>query len=360
MKAVIFAGGAGTRLWPLSRKNTPKQFEKIVGDKSTLQLAVDRILPIIDSSDIYISSGERYGDTLKKQLEVIPEKNFILEPEMRDIGAAVGLVTAILGKSDAHEPFCILWSDHLMKDENLFRKILTGASDILKAEQDKIIFIGQRSRLASQNLGWIEFGHKIDEIDGLQVFEFKSLHYKPNQEAAEEFHRSDKHAWNPGYFVTTPKFLLSLYEKYAPDMYEKLIKIQESWNTPSYKSTLDEIFPTLEKTSFDNLILEKLSQEDGYVIGADFGWSDIGAWEQLKEALSETEDENVTKGKVILEDSKDSLIYNYSQQMVVGIDLNGYLVINTEDVILVCPKHSVPKIKKLVESLSGTEHENLT
>lgn len=360
MKAVIFGGGVGTRLWPLSRKHTPKQFEKIIGDKSTLQLAVDRISPIVSSSDIFISSGDRYGELLRTQLPQIPSENFILEPEMRDVGAAVGLVAAILEKAAPHEPFIILWSDHLVKNEGLFRKILLTADKILQEDKNKIVFIGQKSRLATQNLGWIEFGEKIKDIEGLSVFEFKSLHYRPSLENAEIFHKSDNYAWNPGYFGTTPSFLMSLYEKHAPEMFVGLKKIQDAWGTTAYEKILAEIFPTFEKVSFDNLILEKMGKNDGYVIGADFGWSDIGAWEQLKEALASSTSENVTKGKTMLEDTKDSLVFNYTEQMVVGIDLEGFLVINTEDVVLVCPKNSVPKIKKLVESLSGTEHENLT
>ncbi len=360
MKAVIFGGGVGTRLWPLSRKSTPKQFEKIVGDKSTLQLAVDRISPIISPEDIFVSSGERYGEILKKQLSQLPSSNFILEPEMRDVGAAVGLVAAILEKISPDEPFTILWSDHLVKNEELFRNILLAGAQVLSQDKNKIIFIGQKSRLATQNLGWIEYGEKIKEVNALPLYEFKSLHYRPSLESANAFHASESHAWNPGYFVTTPAFLMGLYKKYAGEMYEGLLQIQDAWGTDRYEETLAEIFPNFEKISFDNLILEKMGSGDGYVIGADFGWSDIGAWEQLKEALSETADENVTKGKTMLEGSRDSLVFNYTNQMVVGIDLSEFLVINTEDVVLICPKNSVPKIKKLVESLAGTEHEHLT
>lgn len=360
MKVVIFAGGVGTRLWPLSRKHTPKQFEKIIGERSTLQLAYDRVVPIFKPEDIFISSGDRYREVLYSQLPEIPRENFILEPEMRDVGAAVGLVSAIFQKISPTEPFIILWSDHLVKNEALFRSILQSAGKALSQDQDKIVFIGQRSRFASQNLGWIEYGEKLKDIDGIDVFEFKSLHYRPDVESAEAFHLSAKHAWNPGYFGTTPNFLMSLYKKHAPQMHESLMKIQESWGTDRFDHVLKEVFPTLEKISFDNLILEKITEEDGFVIGADLGWSDIGAWEALKEALSEKEDENVTRGKVMLESSTDSLVFNYTDQMIVGIDLKDNLVINTEDVLLICPKESVPKIKKLVESLSGTEHESLT
>ncbi len=360
MKVVLFAGGVGTRLWPLSRKHTPKQFEKIIGDKSTLQLAAERILPIFKPSDIFVSSGERYEEILYNQLPMLPRKNFILEPEMRDVGAAVGLVTSILEKISKDEPFIILWSDHLVRNENLFRRVIVSVGKVLERDKNKIIFIGQKSRFASQNLGWIEFGKKIKDVDGVSLFEFKSLHYRPSPKAAEEFHLSVNHAWNPGYFGTTPSYLLSLYEKYAPSMYENLVKVQKAWGTEKYKTVIKEIYPSLEKISFDNLILEKIGSSEGYVVGADLGWSDVGAWESLKEALQENEDENVTKGKVLVSDSRDSLVFNYTGQMVVGIDLNQLLIINTDDVLLVCPKNSVPKIKKLVESLSGTEHESLT
>ncbi len=360
MKVVIFAGGVGTRLWPLSRKNTPKQFEKIVGDKSTLQLAYDRVYPIFKPSDIFISSGIRYKELIISQLPDIPEQNFIFEPEMRDVGAAVGLVTAVLQKISPNEPFFILWSDHLVKNEEVFRKVILTGNDLLKKDNNKIVFMAQDSRFASQNLGWIEQGNKVKEANGLSVFGFKSFHYRPDIKTAEDFHKSKLHYWNPGYFGTTAEFLFSLYKKFAPEMYEELLKIQKYWGQDNFQQELNKVYPNFEKNSFDNLILEKIDPKDGYVIGCDLGWSDIGAWESLKEALVDKEEDNLTKGKVMVEDSKDSLIFNYTNQMVVGIDLDQMLVVNTDDVILVCPKKSVPKVKKLVESLNGTTNEKLS
>jgi mannose-1-phosphate guanylyltransferase len=360
MKIVIFAGGVGTRLWPLSRKNTPKQFGKIVGEKSTVQLAVDRVMPISKPSDIFISSGLMYKDTLFEQLPQIPRENFILEPEMRDVGAAVGLVTAIFEKKFPDEPMIILWSDHMVKNEGLFRDVLSAADSILKKDGNKIVFIGQSSRFASQNLGWIEFGEEIGREGEVPVFKFKSFHYAPPQDLAETFHKSEKHVWNPGYFGTTPKFLMSLYKKYGADMSSLLDKLSSSFGTSDFQDLMNEHYPKLEKISFDNLILEKIDPSVGLVVRADLGWSDVGAWESLKEALEESEDENVTRGNVIIEDSKDTLVFNYTNQTVVGIDLSEVLVINTDDVILICPKNSVPKIKKLVNSLAGTKNEHLT
>jgi len=359
MKIVIFAGGVGTRLWPLSRRQTPKQFEKIIGEKSTLQLAVERVLPLVSPSDIYISSGIAYKDILFSQLPQIPKENFILEPQMRDVGAAVGLVSAILSKIAKDEPFFILWSDHLVKNEELFRLLLKGIASLLEEEKNKIVFMGQSSRFASQNLGWIEMGDQVKELGGISLHAFKSIHYRPELKEATEFHASEKHVWNPGYFGTTAGFLFGLYEKLAPSMYESLVKIKDAYGTDNFEKTLGELYPQLPKESFDNLILEKIDKTDGYVIAEDLGWSDVGAWEALKEALSSSEHENVTKGNVLLEDSTDTLVFNYKGQLVVGIDLSELLIVNTDDVVMICPKKSVPKIKKLVEGFAGTPNAHL-
>ncbi len=360
MKVVIFAGGVGTRLWPLSRKNTPKQFEKIVGDKSTLQLAFDRLLPDFKPEDIYISTGKKYENTVRMHLPQIPPENFIFEPEMRDIGPAVGVAMGILGKNYPDSPVAIIWSDHFVKKERRFREVLNFAKDLVSKDENSLIFIGQRARFANQNLGWIEFGEEVGDIRGTKIFRFKKLIYRPSLEDAEKFLESQTYAWNPGYFVTTPKFLLSQYEKFSPKSWEGIMKIQEAFGSSNYENVLQKIYPTFEKISFDNAILEKIDPKQVFVIAADLGWSDVGAWEALKEALSKKPDENVTRGKVLLEDASDNLVFNYTDQLVVGIDLSKMIVINTDDVLLVCPKDSVPKIKKLVESLKGTEHENLT
>jgi mannose-1-phosphate guanylyltransferase len=360
MKVVIFAGGVGTRLWPLSRKSTPKQFEKIVGDKSTLQLAFDRLAPDFKPEDIYIATGKKYENIVRMHLPLIPPENFIFEPEMRDVGPAVGVAMGIVGKNHPDSPVAIIWSDHFVKKERRFREVLNFAQSLVVKDTNSLIFIGQRARFANQNLGWIEFGEEVGDIRGTKIFRFKKLIYRPSLEDAQKFLESQTYAWNPGYFVTSPQFLLSQYEKFAPKMWEGIKKIQEACGTSNYENVLQEAYPTFEKISFDDAILEKIDPKYVSVIAADLGWSDVGAWEALKEALSEKADENVTRGKVLLEDASDNLVFNYTDQLVVGIDLSKMIVINTDDVLLVCSKDSVPKIKKLVESLKGTEHESLT
>lgn len=185
--------------------------------------------------------------------------------------------------------------------------------------------------------------------------------YRPDAETAKNYFASGHHAWNLGYFVTTPAFLWKQYETFAPNLAESITKIVAEWGTPRFSELLDEIYPTLEKISFDNAILEKLDARDALVVSDNIEWSDIGAWEALKEALQESNDKNVTQGKVMLTDTSDSLVYNYNdKQLVVTIDMDDVLVVNTEDVLLVCKKTSVPKVKKTVEAMQGTEHDHLT
>lgn len=360
MKIVVFAGGVGTRLWPLSRKNAPKQFEKIVGNKSTLQLAVDRLLPTFKYEDIYISTGIKYKDIIEEQLPQIPSSNFLFEPAVRDVGPAVGLAMTVLAKEDPDSPVGIVWSDHFVKKERRFREVLSFAKKIIEEKgKNTIVFIGQRARFANQNLGWIEFGDEAADIKGTKIFHFKKLIYRPSLEDAQKFLDSPNFAWNPGYFVTTPSFLLSQYEKFAPQIYKGLMEIKDAIGTPEYEKVLETVYPTLDKISFDDAILHNLDPKSAYVIAADLSWSDVGAWEALKEALEVTTEENVTRGKIMITDSKDNLVFNYTDQLVVGIDLGEMLIINTDDVLLVCNKKSVPKIKKIVESLEGTPNEHL-
>jgi len=360
MKAIVFAGGVGTRLWPLSRKKSPKQFEKIIGEQSTLQLAVSRLQPDFSWDDIYVSTGKQYVHIVEEQLPKLPKGHVIGEPVMRDVGPAVGLATALFAKENQDEPMVILWSDHLVKNEVLFRQILKAAGEVVTKQQDKIVFVSQKPRFASENLGWINFGDTVITEDKIDMHSFVDFQYRPDPTTAKRYFESGHHAWNLGYFVTTPKFLLSQYQKFAPNVYSGLMEIASAWKTDQYDAILEKIYPTLEKISFDNAVLEKLDPSNAYVVSENIEWSDIGAWEALKESLQASQDKNVTQGKVFLTDVSDSLVYNYGKQLIVGIDVSELLIVNTDDVLMVCKKTSVPKIKKVVEGFSGTEHESLT
>lgn len=360
MKAIIFAGGVGTRLWPLSRRSSPKQFEKVVGSKSTLQLSVEKLQPDFSWEDIFLSTNIKYSEIIHDQLPQIPKSNIIAEPETRDVGPAVGLATTILMSQKNHnQPLVILWSDHLIKKMPLFKQILKTCGDYIERNPNLMIFISQKPRFASQNLGWIKFGDIKNKEKNINFHKFTGFTYRPSLKDAEEFIKSGDYAWNTGYFVTTPSFLWSLYKKHQPEIFEGMQKLKDSIGTPRFEKNLTDIYSNFPKISFDNAILEKIDRDDALVVPEDLGWSDVGAWEALKEALQTSKDKNVVKGKVVVTDCEDSLIYNYTDQMVVTIDLNGYLVVNTNDVVLVCHKNSVPKIKKLVEKLSEGDNSHL-
>jgi len=360
MKAIIFAGGSGTRLWPLSRKKSPKQFEKIIGEKSTLQHAVERLKASFKPQDIFISTNIIYKDTIIEQLDYLPKENFIFEPEKKDVGPAIALATAIVAKKNPKEPIAILWSDHLVKQVVLFNKVLKAAGEDIKKNPNKIIFIGHKPRYASVNLGYIHFSSKSHNVQGIDFYKFEGFKYRPDEKTAQKFFKSGRYAWNLGYFVTTPEFILSAFQHLAPNIYRNTMQIINYYGTNQFAKVLKSDYGKVESISFDNAILENLDKKYASVIVEDIGWSDIGAWEALKEALENYPYENVIRGKVYLEHVRDSLIYNYDdKKLIVGVDLDENIIVNTNDVILIAKKTSVPKIKKLVENFEGTENEKL-
>ena len=361
MKAVIFAGGVGSRLWPLSRKESPKQFAKIVGEKSTLQLAVERLFPDFAPEDIYIATGRQYLQRTYEMLSVVPHKNIIGEPVKRDNGAAVGLMASYLSKKAPDEPVIILWSDHLVKHVDTFTHIIRTSGELLQKDPRKMIFIGQKPRFASENLGWIETGETTQVLNNVSFRSFVDFKYRPDDQTARKYFESSRYCWNLGYFVTTPAFLNDLFKEHAPEIHTITEEITATIDDEGFYTRLKERYQELPEINFDKAVLEKIDPQSSYVVIDDIGWSDIGAWEALKEALSHRKTDNVTTGNVQLRDSKDNLIYNYEGDKVIfGIDLHDMVVINTSDVILVANKSSISKVKELVESLKDTEYEKLT
>ena len=325
-----------------------------------MQLAVERLIPDFDYSDIYISTNSLYIDIVKKQLPKIPEVNFLFEPVKKDVAPAIALAMGIISRISPNEPVAILWSDHLVKKVALFKKILKLAGSEIKKNPNKIVFIANKPRFPSTNLGYIHIGEQIKKEENINLYKFEGLKYKPNEETAKKFYKSKKYGWNLGYFVSSADFLYKYFQRLAPNIYNNTESILKNYGKPNYQNFLKQNYGKVESINFDNAILENLDKKDAYVIVEEIGWSDVGSWEALKEALQLKTEENVINGRVYLDNVQDSLIYNYDEgKVVVGVDLEEFIIINTQDAILITKKNSMGKVKKIVESFPGTEHESL-
>ncbi|HZD10420.1 MAG TPA: sugar phosphate nucleotidyltransferase [Candidatus Binatia bacterium] len=360
MKIVIFAGGTGRRLWPLSRQASPKQFEPILGEKSTLQLAVGRVRDRYGAENIFVSTNKRYQDTIREQLPELPQENIIGEPERRDLAAAVGLAMAHLAQAskDSSEAVAILWGDNYMNDTGTFLELLEAAERLLQENEAKIVFMGETPRFANENLGWIGLGERQGAVQGRPYFAFRSWRYRPPREVAETMFAQGKHVWNTGYFVTRIGFVQSLYRQYQPQMAEALQEIQAAIGSAGYETVLAKRYAALQVASFDDAILTHVGPEEALVLHGEMGWSDPGTLYALKEALAGGSNANVEEGLVMAVDTADSLLLNYEREKLMAvIGLEGFVVVNMEDALLVVSKERIPDVKALVNRLQGTELE---
>lgn len=341
MNIVIFAGGAGTRLWPISRQKSPKQFEKLKDDLSTLQMAVNRIKGFgVDK--LYISTNEQYAAIVAEQIPDVHPDHIFLEPARRDLAAAVLLTLLRLRQRGIHGTIAMLWSDHFMDREDHFINALRKGEELLQGNSNHFVFLGEKPRFANHNLGWIEVGKEIR--DG--VFEFKSWKYRPDLEACKEMFASGKWLWNPGYFLFDIDFVLQMYETHQPELFSTMTELVDNPDRLAHE------YKDLPAMSFDNAIIEKADPHEAVVLPVDMGWSDPGTLYALKEALTNSEEENYTKGNVLPFNTRDSFIFNEdTEKLVTTIGLDGMMVINTKDAVLVCPKDRVPEIKELLKQI---------
>ena len=345
MRIVIFAGGAGRRLWPISRESSPKQFEPIVGDESTLQLAVERVAPAYGIDNVYIATNARYTSIVRRQLPDVPGANILAEPARRDLGAAVGLAMAHLARLGADEPVAILWSDNYIENVPAFVALLQAAEKLIADKTADILFIGETPRFANENLGWIGLGEFAGQVEAMPYYGFQSLTYRPPLERCREMFAQGTHVWNTGFFVTTPAYVRRLYARHSPEMWRQLSEIEATIGTDRYEPALQAIYPTIPAIHFDDAILTHVDPERALVLHSEMGWSDPGTLYALKEALDTDTAANVTKGLVIDTASRDSLIYNYEAgKLVVAVGLEGMIVVNTDDAILVVHKDSIPSV----------------
>jgi len=337
MKLVIFAGGIGTRLWPLSRENSPKQFDKIFFGKSTLQLAVERVKPVFGLRNIYIQTVKNFKNLIKGQIPNLPKENILIEPMRRNLAPAVCLSAIELKKRGYSGPMALLWADHLMENPWEFTKALQIGENLIKKDSDRFVFLGERPRFANNNLGWIKVGRKISSIKDIDFFSFKGWKYKPKVAECDRMFKAGNFYWNPGYFITSVNFLIDQYKKLAPRI---------------FKNVAGDKYHQAEAIHFDKAIAEKVDFSKAVVIKTNMGWSDPGTLYALKEALEENKQANVTKGLVTFLNTEDSLIYNLEKgKLVTTVGLKGVVVVNTTDAIIVVSKDEVINVTNLVKKL---------
>lgn len=352
LKIVLFCGGTGTRMWPMSRRDKPKQFQPLVGEKSMFQQAVARIKKGFPLKDVFVITGRHYVGLVVEQEPELPLENVIIEPEMRDTAAAVGYAAAVLDKKFDNPIVASLWAaDHLVKNDDEFIKALKAAYDFVK-ETGKMVSVDVKPTYPNVHVGYIQIGKMIKKTNGQVFFEYIRHLEKPDLPTAKRYAASWEYLWHAGYKVWHTQTMLALFKKHAPKMYDHFMTIQKSWGTDKQDEVVRKIYPEFEKVQVDYAIFEKMGPDEMVVLPADIGWSDIGAWNILKDELSENPQDNVVKGDVYDIDSQDCLIYaNSDNKVVATIGLNDLIVVDTPDALLVIHKDRISEVKKVIEKL---------
>lgn len=343
------AGGVGTRLWPMSRKSAPKQFQRLIGQRTLIQQTFDRINKIIPAENIWVMTGVEYKDITREQLPEVKEAHIICEPIARNTAAATGLATLTILREDPDAVlFGLLPADHHIGKEKVFLKTVEAIFDYLERQPEYVATIGIHPTEANAGLGYIKVGDKLAVSGGKTVLAVESFHEKPDQETAESFVESGQYLWNGGYYLFNAGQMMRYFEQYAPkinsDLKDYLIE-------PSA-----ERYQLIPSEPLDKAISEKLDKLA--VVAADMEWSDIGNWAALHEILSEKgRQSQVATGEHIGDGSTNNLIMGGSK-LVATVGLENIVVIDTDDVILVCHRDSVQDVKKVVEELERQGKNN--
>jgi len=342
--ALIMAGGEGTRFWPLSRKDNPKQFLKLNDDQKTmLQETVERIKELVPIEQVFIATNEAYQEAIKKQLGGIPAENIIVEPMKRNTAACIGLSSVVIENKYPGSTMIVLPADHLIKDENKFVDILSKA--VMTASTGKnLVTLGIKPTHPETGYGYIHYGDHLHTIDGDQVFEVQNFTEKPDLDTAKDFLEDGNYLWNSGMFIWQLDSILYNLEKYLPEMYESLSKIKKALGTDLEKKVIENEFEKMESVSIDYGIMEKA--EDIFVIPGSFGWDDLGSWPALERVKKVDDDGNVVVGKHYGIDTTNSIIHS-PNKVVTTIGLDDVVIVDTEDAILICDKKRAQEVKEI-------------
>lgn len=344
---VIMAGGSGTRLWPLSRQGTPKQLLELFDGRSLLRLAYERVAGLLPDDRILVCTSRTYVDVVARQLPELPRENLLGEPVGRDSLSAVAWSAAILEQRDPEAVVAMLSADHIITPVEGFRATLERAFSVAEARPQALVTMGVVPTEAHTGFGYLHRGGCVDEeLDAWQVSEFKE---KPELHVAERYLASGEYWWNAGMFVWRVRTLLEQLETLVPDTAEKVRRIA------AHNDLLDELFPTLLKTSIDYAVMQPVSHGKGsaevLAVGLDVSWKDVGSYQNLAEQFLVDEHGNRVDGRSVSLDSSGCVIINTAggRHVVATMGLRNMLVVHTREATLVAPLAETGRIRELVE-----------
>ncbi|WP_228463193.1 mannose-1-phosphate guanylyltransferase [Chryseobacterium cheonjiense] len=344
---VIMAGGIGSRFWPLSTQKFPKQFHDILGvGRTMIQQTYDRISKLIPDENIFVITNKEYVELSHQQLPEIPQENIVGEPLLKNTAPCNLYMANKIAQIDPDATMIVLPADHLILKEETFLQKVELAFD-LASENDYLVTLGITPTRPDTGYGYIQFVDKNDS----DYYKVKTFTEKPILEIAKSFLESGDFLWNAGIFIWNAKSIQNAFEKFLPEMTQHFMACE--YNAESEQGCIELIYPKVQKISIDNGILEKA--KNVYVIPADLGWSDLGTWTSVFENTEKDENRNATQQKHILTYNSEGNIINIknSNKAVIVDSLKDYIVVDTDKVLLICPKEHDQLIKDYVLDLKN-------
>jgi mannose-1-phosphate guanylyltransferase len=351
--AVIMAGGSGTRFWPRSRKNRPKQLLNITGDEILLIKTIELIQPIVPASRITIVTTLLQADSVKNTVTQIPEKNVIIEPFGKNTAPAIGISALFIQKDTKDAVMVVLPADHYIEDTETFHQtIMAGAAQA--AQGNCIVTIGIPPRGPETGYGYIEAGEKTDGKNG--IYAVTSFHEKPDLHTAERFIEQGRFFWNSGIFIAKTSTMLKEIEEHLPHNYHGLMKIRASLGTDKESGVINSVYKEMEAISIDYGVIEKSSHV--FMIQGNFGWNDVGSWPSAAQYWPKDSNKNAFIGDVISLDSSECIVYS-PKKPVALLGVKDLVIVEDEDALLVCKKERAQDVKKLVEMLKSKGRDEI-
>ena len=351
---IIMAGGSGTRFWPASRKDNPKQLLAIAGDETMLQSTVRRMQGLCQSENVRVVTNSRLVDQIKNQLPEVPPECIIGEPCKRDTAPCVGLAAALVAAADPEGIMVVMPSDHVISDTESFQSAMKQAVQLVEENPERFLTFGIKPNYPATVFGYIERGERIGDSE-IPTFEVCRFREKPDLATAEEFCTQGGFYWNSGIFVWKAKTVLDALRRYEPEMAKHLDTIAESIGTDDYPTVLDREFHAIQGTSIDFAIMERYPSV--CVIEAPFDWDDVGNWTALERLLGKDLNANTLIGNQLTLESKNCIIRNDNDDghLVATVGMENCVVIRTPDATLVVDKSREADVKKIVAALEARE-----